>query len=135
MVINIESLKQEITYKTSRSGGAGGQHVNKVSSKVELIFDVQNSSSLTPEQKELVFKKIPGRVDNNGVLHLFCDETRSQYKNKNIVFERLIELLTKALKPTKKRKQTKPSKKDIQNRLDNKKKLSDKKSDRRFKLD
>lgn len=130
-----QQLYQEITFKTSRSGGAGGQHVNKVSSKVELIFDVENSSQFTNEQKIAIQNKLSNRIDNEGLLHLQCDETRSQLKNKEIVFERLLDLISTALKPVKKRKPSKPSKSSIKKRLDSKKKLSDKKDSRRFKTD
>lgn len=133
--MNKQQLYQEVTFKTSRSGGAGGQHVNKVSSKVELIFDVDKSVQFTDEQKVVIQKKLANRIDNDGLLHLQCDETRSQLKNKEIVFERLLDLISIALKPVKKRKPSKPSKSSIKKRLDSKKKLSDKKDSRRFKLD
>lgn len=133
--MNKQQLYQEVTFKTSRSGGAGGQHVNKVSSKVELIFDVDKSAQFTDEQKVVIQNKLANRFDNEGLLHLQCDETRSQLKNKEIVFERLLDLMSIALKPVKKRKPSKPSKSSIKKRLDSKKKLSDKKDSRRFKLD
>lgn len=133
--MNKEQLYQELTFKTSRSGGAGGQHVNKVSSKVELIFDVDKSVQFTDEQKVVIQNKLANRIDNEGLLHLQCDETRSQLKNKEIVFERLLNLISTALKPVKKRKPSKPSKSSIKKRLDSKKKLSDKKDSRRFKTD
>ena len=133
--MNKQQLYQEVTFKTSRSGGAGGQHVNKVSSKVELIFDVDKSMQFTDEQKVVMQNKLANRIDNEGLLHLQCDETRSQLKNKEIVFERLLDLISMALKPVKKRKPSKPSKSSIKKRLDSKKKLSDKKDSRRFKLD
>jgi len=130
-----DQLYQELTFKTSRSGGAGGQHVNKVSSKVEVIFDVNASNHYSEEQKEIISLKLANRMDNDGKIHLQCDETRSQLKNKEIVIERLFDLLHAALKPVKKRKPTKPSKSAIRKRLDNKRKLSDKKVSRRFKMD
>lgn len=133
--MNKQQLYQEVTFKTSRSGGAGGQNVNKVSSKVELIFDVDNSAQFTEEQKEIIFLKLANRIDNEGLLHLQCDETRSQLKNKEMVFERFLNLIKLALIPVKKRKPSKPSKGSIKKRLDSKKKLSDKKDSRRFKTD
>lgn len=128
-------LHKEVKYRTSRSGGAGGQNVNKVSSKVELIFDVEKSLQFTEEQKDIIFLKLANRIDNERLLHLQCDETRSQFKNKEIVFERFLNLIKAALKPIKKRKPSKPSKSSIIKRLDSKKKLSDKKDSRRFKTD
>ena len=132
--MNISELIKELKFKTSRSGGAGGQHVNKVSSKVELIFDIENSKHLSDEEKQLVSTKLSNRIDNEGLLHLQCDETRRQLKNKEIVIERFNGLLKKALTPIKKRKPTKPSKSSIKKRLDAKKKLSEKKSSRGFKI-
>jgi len=133
--LNKQTLYTELTFKTSRSGGAGGQNVNKVSSKVELIFDVDSSAQFTDEQKEIIFLKLANRIDNEGLLHLQCDETRSQLKNKEMVFERFLNLIKLALIPIKKRKPSKPSKSSIKKRLDSKKKLSDKKDSRRFKTD
>ena len=133
--LNKQTLYTELTFKTSRSGGAGGQNVNKVSSKVELIFDVNQSAQFTDEQKEIIFLKLANRIDNEGLLHLQCDETRSQLKNKEMVFERFLNLIKLALIPVKKRKPSKPSKGSIKKRLDSKKKLSDKKDSRRFKTD
>lgn len=133
--MNKQQLYQEVTFKTSRSGGAGGQNVNKVSSKVELIFDVDSSVQFTDEQKEIIFLKLANRIDNEGLLHLQCDETRSQLKNKEMVFERFLNLIKLALIPVKKRKPSRPSKGSIKKRLDSKKKLSDKKDSRRFKTD
>ena len=133
--MNKQTLYTELTFKTSRSGGAGGQHVNKVSSKVELIFDVDGSAQFTDEQKEIIFLKLANRIDNEGLLHLQCDETRSQLKNKEMVFERFLNLIKLALAPIKKRKPSKPSKASVRKRLDSKKKLSDKKDSRRFKTD
>lgn len=133
--MNLSVLEGELKFKTSRSGGAGGQHVNKVSSKVELIFDIENSEHLSEEEKKLVSIKLSNRIDNEGLLHLQCDETRSQLKNKEIVIERFNGLLKKALTPIKKRKPTKPSKSSIKKRLDAKKKQAEKKSSRGFKMD
>ena len=125
-------LYQELTFKTSRSGGAGGQHVNKVYTKVEVIFDVNDSNQFSEEQKEIISTKLANRIDTEGKLHLTCDETRSQLKNKEIVIERLFDLLDAALKPVKMCKPTKPSKSAVRKRLLDKKKLSDKKALRRL---
>ncbi len=133
--MNMEQLYNELQFKSSRSGGAGGQHINKVSSKVELIFNISSSAQITNEQQEIILFKLANRIDNEGLLHLQCDETRSQLKNKEIVFERFINLIKAALKPIKKRKPSKPTKGSIRKRLENKKKLSDKKDSRRFKTD
>ena len=129
----LENLQKEITYRTSRSGGAGGQHVNKVSTKVELLFNVKNSMFLTERKKTIILEKLSNRISKDGILSLTCDETRSQLTNKEIAFDRFINLIKTALTPIKKRRPTKPSKSSVRKRLENKKKHSEKKSNRKFK--
>ena len=129
--MNPELIKKELKFKAIRSSGAGGQHVNKVSSKVELFFDLQNSNELSLVEKELLFKNLQSKLTKEGVLLLNCDESRSQHKNKEIVIKRFLALITNGLKVPKKRKSTKPSKSSIQKRLDKKKKLAYKKAFRR----
>lgn len=126
-----ESLKRELTYKTSRSGGAGGQHVNKVESKVTLIWDIQASSVLTEDEKTRVRSKLANRLNSEGLLQLVASAERSQTKNKEIVTERFLNLLHQALKIEKKRVATKVPKSQILDRLDRKKKQSQKKQNRR----
>lgn len=133
--MSLAGINKEVKYRTSRSGGAGGQHVNKVSTKVEVLFDVDKSEILTDRQKLIVLYKLKNRITLEGIFCLQCDTTRSQLKNKEIAFNRLIELIKTALAPVKKRKPTKPSKASIQKRLNNKKKLSEKKSNRSNKND
>lgn len=126
----IEDLNKEVRFKSSRSSGAGGQHVNKVSTRVELLFEVAASSVLSESEKSLIQLRLKNRISNEGILKLACDETRSQAKNKEIVFERFVGLVEDALKPVKKRKATKPSKSSIEKRLKNKKTQSKKKEAR-----
>lgn len=126
-----ENLIKELSFKAVRSSGAGGQHVNKVSSKVELIFDLQNSVELSSEEKELLLKNLYSKLTKEGILLLNCDESRSQHKNKELVIDRFITLITNGLKTPKKRKPTKPSKSSVLKRLDKKKKLAYKKAFRR----
>ena len=133
--MNWEHLQKEVKYRTSRSGGAGGQHVNKVSTKVEILFDVNGSSVLSDQQKSIILFKLKNRITSNNTLTLTCDTTRSQLKNKEIAFDRLIELMTTALVPVKKRRPTKPSKSSVKKRLKSKKIQSNKKDSRKFNPD
>ena len=103
-------LQKEITYKTSRSGGKGGQNVNKVSSKVELLFAVETSALFTDEEKLLLTEKLQNRLNKDGDIQVICDEERSQYLNKEKALERLIGLLIRALQVQKVRRPTKVSK-------------------------
>ena len=131
--MNYQDFHKEVNYRTSRSGGAGGQHVNKVATKVELLFHVSESSILNERMKAVVLEKLSNRISSEGILSLKCDATRSQLTNKEIVFQRFIHLIKTALTPVKKRRPTKPSKSSVRKRLDNKKKHSEKKSNRKFK--
>lgn len=103
-------LQKETAYKASRSGGKGGQNVNKVSSKVELLFSVNNSALFSDEEKELLNQKLQSRFNKDGLVQIICDEERSQYLNREKALERLILLLTKALHKPKVRKASKVSK-------------------------
>jgi ribosome-associated protein len=129
--MNTEALIKELIFKAVRSSGAGGQHVNKVSSKVELLFDVSNSLEFTDEQKQLLLKNLSAKLTKENVLLLSCDESRSQHKNKEIVIKRFLTLIKKGLIVPKKRKATKPTKSSIQKRLDKKKNIALKKVSRR----
>jgi len=129
--MNIESLLKELKFKAVRSSGAGGQHVNKVSSKVELIFDLQNSSEFSEDEKIVLLKNLQTKLTKENILLLSCDESRSQHKNKEIVIKRFLQLIINGLKVPKKRKATKPSKSSIKKRLDKKKKHAYKKALRR----
>ena len=90
--MEIEKIKSELIYKAVRSSGAGGQNVNKVSSKVVLSFDLLNSQALSEEEKELILVKLSSRLTSEKILILNCDEDRSQLKNKNIVTKRFLDL-------------------------------------------
>jgi ribosome-associated protein len=124
-------LQKEITYKTSRSGGKGGQNVNKVSSKVELLFSVSDSILFTDEEKELLNHKLQSRFNKDCLVQVVCDEERSQYLNKEKAVERLITILTAALHKPKARKPTKVSKAAKQARLENKRLNAQKKETRK----
>ena len=126
-----ENILKELKFKAVRSSGAGGQHANKVSSKIELFFDLQNSDSLTSEEKELLQKNLKSKLTKDGILMLQCAESRSQHKNKDIAIKRFLQIITNGLKVPKKRKATKPSKSSINKRLEKKKKHAYKKAFRR----
>ncbi|SFG73463.1 alternative ribosome rescue aminoacyl-tRNA hydrolase ArfB [Pedobacter insulae] len=132
MIPSKEELVKECFFKTSRSGGKGGQNVNKVSSKVELIFKVQDSSLFSEEQKLLLAEKLSTRLDNEGNLHIISQEDRSQLLNKQRTVFKLITLLTKSLQVQKKRKPTKIPKAVIEKRLKNKASTADKKKNRKI---
>lgn len=123
-----EAIYKELQFKAVRSSGAGGQHVNKVSSKVELSFDLINSTAISDQEKELLMKNLSTRLTKDGVLQLSSGESRSQHSNKDKVVKRLFEVLEKGLIVPKKRKPTKMSRAQKAKRLDNKQKLSAKKN-------
>ena len=124
-------LLTEIQYKAVRSSGAGGQNVNKVSSKVVLTFDLNASQAFSEEQKTLIYGKLATKLTSENILILNCDEDRSQLKNKEIVTKRFLELLKKALVVPKKRKPTKVPKSVIEKRLKNKSSVSETKQNRK----
>ncbi|WP_214071627.1 alternative ribosome rescue aminoacyl-tRNA hydrolase ArfB [Mucilaginibacter sp. dw_454] len=130
-----DDLQKEVKYKTSRSGGAGGQHVNKVSSKVELLFLVSTSALFNDDEKELLSKKLANRLNKDGYVQVICDEERSQYLNKAKALDRLLNLLTRSLQVQKPRTATKPGKAAKARRLDEKKQQSARKEGRKRNFD
>lgn len=126
-----EQLIKECTFKTSRSGGKGGQNVNKVSSKVELIFNVTNSAHFTEEHKALITAKLATRIDSEGNLHIVSQEDRSQLLNKQRTILKLEALLVRSLHVEKKRKPTKIPKSVKEKRLQNKSMISSRKETRK----
>lgn len=124
-------LIQEAEFKAVRSSGAGGQNVNKVSSKVELHFSLPASHALSEAEKERLQKKLSSRLTNNEELILQCDESRSQHKNKDLVIKRFLELLREGIRKPKPRKRTKPPKAAKLKRLKEKKIRAEKKFNRK----
>ncbi|TGD58443.1 alternative ribosome rescue aminoacyl-tRNA hydrolase ArfB [Flavobacterium humi] len=129
--MDAEKILTELSFKAVRSSGAGGQNVNKVSSKVVLSFRVNDSQALTAEEKEMIFLKLAARLTSDNILILNCDEDRSQLKNKDIVTRRFLEIIRKALVKPKERKATKIPKAVIRKRIKDKKTLSEVKKNRR----
>jgi ribosome-associated protein len=124
----------ELDYQASRSGGPGGQHVNTSSTRIELWWDVANSPSLTPEQRELLLTRLHARLDADGRLRLVSSNSRSQLRNKEAATERLRILVAAALIPPKKRKRTRPSKAAKAARLEDKRRRAATKQRRRAPL-
>lgn len=125
--MHLEEIISELSFKAVRSSGAGGQNVNKVSSKVVLTFDLKTSQALSQEQKLLLENNLGSRLTSENILILNCDEDRSQLKNKEIVIKRFLEIIKKALFVPKARKATKIPKAVIKKRIKNKKNVSDRK--------
>ena len=126
-----DKLITELQFKAVRSSGAGGQNVNKVSSKVLLSFDLKNSKVLSEEEKMLLEMNLASRLTNDQILILNCDEDRSQLKNKEIVTKRFLAIIAQGLHIPKIRKATKIPKSVIRKRIKNKKSLSEIKNNRK----
>lgn len=118
------ALIPELQFKAVRSGGPGGQNVNKVSSKVILSFDVFASKALSDEEKALIETKLAPRLTTENILMLTCNEDRSQLKNKQIVTQRFLEIIASALVIPKTRKKTKVPKAVVEKRIAHKKSVS-----------
>ncbi|MFK5880454.1 MAG: alternative ribosome rescue aminoacyl-tRNA hydrolase ArfB [Flavobacteriaceae bacterium] len=129
--MNTENILKELNFKATRSSGAGGQHVNKVSSKIVLFFNIDNSESLTDDEKELLLKNLKTKLTKENILILNCDESRSQHKNKEIAIARFLKIITEGLKVQKPRKATRIPRSVIRKRLESKKKLAFKKANRK----
>ena len=121
----------ELRYQFSRSGGPGGQHVNRTETQVELTFDVQGSASLDDSQRARVLGKLASVIDSRGVLHLSCQTTRSQARNRAEVTERFRRLLQQALHVPQRRRPTRPSRTAVERRLEEKRRAGTLKRERR----
>jgi len=130
-IIQGRDFYSEFKFSTSRSSGPGGQNVNKVSSKVELRFNVVESMLLVDQEKEILLIVLANKINNEKELIIVSQSERSQLANKEKVIEKFYSLISKALTPQKKRKPTKPSKRAIEKRIESKKIQSFKKSTRK----
>jgi ribosome-associated protein len=126
----MQDFTKEFEFRVSRSGGPGGQNVNKVSSKVELRFHVANSELLSETEKARIQEKLVHHITNEGYLQLICQESRSQLDNKESCIKKFYDLLRQAFTRQKIRRPTKPSRAARQQRLTGKKQQSDKKASR-----
>ena len=137
-VLHITSSVQiplsELRFRTSRSSGPGGQNVNKLETRVELVFDVAGSPSLTDDEKNILFTHLASRIDARGILHISSQKSRSQWENKQLVIEKLVSLLHGALKVRRKRVKTSPTHSSKERRVQSKKKHGQKKTMRKVRL-
>jgi len=124
--------RDELMARATRSGGAGGQHVNTSSTRVELVWNVQASRALTDEQRERVLRRLSSRLDGDRNLRVVASDRRSQRQNRESAEARMADLVREALIVPKKRRPTKPSRAAKQARLESKRRLSEKKRERRW---
>ncbi|HVB03333.1 MAG TPA: alternative ribosome rescue aminoacyl-tRNA hydrolase ArfB [Chitinophagaceae bacterium] len=124
-------ISSELTFKTARSSGKGGQHVNKVETKVIACFNLEHSAILSPEQKERIRKKLGNRISHAGIIYVRSQASRSQAGNKRMTIRKINELVNLALIIPPKRIRSSPSGASIANRLRLKKEQSEKKQNRR----
>ncbi len=126
----LEIPASEVHFQFARSGGPGGQNVNKVETRVELLFDVSRSTALNDEQREQLMRNLQSKIDGEGILHVVSQESRSQWKNREVAVEKFIALLAHALKPRKKRRKTRRPAESNERRLEIKRRRSELKRQR-----
>lgn len=131
-MMNKQIIEQEIIYKAVRSGGKGGQNVNKVATCVQLYFDINNSQAFDENSKKRLHVKLVNRINSDGVLMLDCSETRSQLKNKELVLKKFYSVIQNALAEKKKRIKTKTPESVKLKRLSDKKNRGEVKAMRKY---
>ena len=117
----VDCLMREVSFRTSRSSGPGGQHVNKTESRVELIWNLRETNCMEDQQKLLIAGRIGHRMTEDGVLILASEKYRSQHRNREDVTERFLALVRASLVPVKKRHSTKPTRSSVEKRIKSKK--------------
>lgn len=122
--------RAELSYRASRSGGPGGQHVNTSSTRIELLWDVGASPSLDDAQRERIMEKLANRIDTNGVLRMASSDSRSQHQNRKAVTDRFVKVVAAALRAGKKRQRTRPSRAAKEARLRSKRQRAETKKRR-----
>lgn len=130
----MKNFQHELSYKTSRSSGSGGQNVNKVETSVTVLWKVEDSAVFTESEKERILLKLKNKINAEGILQTTVSESRTQLQNKKIAIEKIQEMVNKSLIVPKKRIVTKPSRAKVEKRLESKKKLSEKKENRKFRF-
>jgi len=129
--MKLSDLEKELKFQDARSGGPGGQNVNKVNTKIELRFDILSSTVLTSEHKERLLHRLKGKISKEGILIISSQSERSQLRNKKACIDKFYSLIKAALKKNRKRISTKPTRSSIEKRIKNKKKTGEKKELRR----
>jgi ribosome-associated protein len=125
--------RSELDVRVSRSSGAGGQHVNKTSSRVEIFWNVQASRALSDDQRARLLERLASRLTTEGSIRVVASDMRSQSRNRDLAEERLAEMVRRALVIPKKRRPTRPTKASKEARLEGKKRQSHKKRERQKK--
>ena len=136
LVVNADLVipRGELDIRASRSSGAGGQHVNKTSSRIEISWNVRESKALSDAQRATILSRLASRISDEGAIRVVASETRSQLRNREAAETRLAETIAKALIIPKKRKRTRPSRAAVEARLTDKKKHSEKKRERQKRI-
>lgn len=127
--------RSELQYRATRSGGPGGQHVNTSSTRIELLWDLEQSRAISAEQRDRLRQRLASRLDSDGMVRVVASDRRSQNQNRKEADERLAALIKHALHVPKKRRPTKPTRAAKERRISEKKKLSEKKRNRRAEID
>ena len=130
----MRDFTKELSYKTSRSSGAGGQNVNKVETAVTVMWKPAQTEFFYESEIALITEKLQNRINLDGILQLTVSESRTQLQNKKIATEKILDIVNKSLIKPKPRTATKPSKRQIEKRITAKKQISEKKENRKFKF-